>query len=281
MRICETIRGLRELLGEERRRGARIGFVPTMGFLHEGHLSLVDIAKRHSDFTVMSIYVNPLQFGPSEDFESYPRDPERDRKLTKERGVDVLFIPSDEEMYPRESLTFVEVEKITEGLCGASRPGHFRGVLTVVAKLLNIVQPRVAVFGQKDAQQALAIGRMVRDLNFPTEILIGPTVREKDGLALSSRNRYLSKEERRDATLIHRALDEARSAVESGERDAARIEQLVTGTLGRSELIEVDYVSVTDTEYCRKVDTIEGEVLVAVAAFVGKTRLIDNEILAA
>jgi pantoate--beta-alanine ligase len=279
VRISETIRDLRAVLDGERRAGGRVGFVPTMGFLHEGHLSLVDIAGRSSDVVVVSIYVNPLQFGPSEDFASYPRDLERDAKLARGRGVDVLFTPTDGEMYPEEILTFVDVQKITDGLCGASRPGHFRGVLTVVAKLLNIVQPDVAVFGRKDAQQAVAVRRMARDLNVPCDILIGPTVREEDGLALSSRNRYLSKAERKDAVLIHRALEEARSAVEAGERDASRLERLVTEILGRSDLIDVDYVSVVDTEYCGRLDRIEGGALLAVAAFVGKTRLIDNEIL--
>lgn len=279
MKVSETIGNLRSILAVERRAGMRVGFVPTMGYLHEGHLSLVDIARKNADIIVMSIYVNPLQFGPSEDFSRYPRDPQRDFELAKNRGVHVLFIPPDDEMYPEENLTFVDVERLTEGLCGASRPGHFRGVMTVVAKLLNIVDPDVAVFGRKDAQQALAIRKMVRDLNFPCEVVIGPTVREEDGLAMSSRNRYLSSGERKEALLIHEALLKARTAVEEGERDPGKIEKLMLDTLGRSELIAVDYVELTDTEYCHSIERIEGEILIAVAAVVGTTRLIDNEIL--
>jgi len=210
MRITKTIDETRLFLAEKRALGERIGFVPTMGYLHEGHLSLVDIARQQTSCVVMSIFVNPLQFGPGEDFERYPRDMDRDIRLASERSVDLVFAPEVSVLYPEESLTFVEVTKITEGLCGRTRPGHFKGVMTVVAKLFNIIEPDVSVFGQKDAQQIFAIRRMVKDLNFRTALIIGPTVREEDGLAMSSRNLYLSQEERRQALCIYQSLLEAK-----------------------------------------------------------------------
>ncbi len=276
MRITKTIDETRLFLAEKRALGERIGFVPTMGYLHEGHLSLVDIARQQTSCVVMSIFVNPLQFGPGEDFERYPRDMDRDIRLASERSVDLVFAPEVSVLYPEESLTFVEVTKITEGLCGRTRPGHFKGVMTVVAKLFNIIEPDVSVFGQKDAQQIFAIRRMVKDLNFRTALIIGPTVREEDGLAMSSRNLYLSQEERRQALCIYQSLLEAKQLVERGERDAAHIQDKMKEILTRSSDVKIDYISITDTSVLEPLQTIGGEVLIAVAAFVGNIRLIDN-----
>jgi pantoate--beta-alanine ligase len=247
-----------------------------MGYLHEGHLSLVDIAREHSSFIVLTVFVNPLQFGPGEDFEMYPRDLERDIRLASERGVDLFFAPDVVELYPEKNLTFVEVTKITDGLCGERRPGHFRGVMTVVAKLFNIVEPDVSVFGQKDAQQALAIKRMAMDLNFRGDVVIGPTIREEDGLAMSSRNKYLSENDRNQAVRIYQSLLEAKRLIREGERDATKLKNAMVTTLHRASQIKIDYVSITDTHMLVEHERISGEVLIAVAAFVGKTRLIDN-----
>jgi pantoate--beta-alanine ligase len=279
MRIAKTIAETRAILAEARRTGRTLGFVPTMGWLHEGHLSLVDVAKSHSSCVVMSIFVNPLQFGPREDYGSYPRDLERDAALAAGRGVDLLFAPGPEEMYPAENLTFVEVMKVTEGLCGASRPGHFRGVATVVAKLLNIVTPDVLVLGQKDAQQAVVLQQMVKDLNFPCRVIVAATVREEDGLAMSSRNRYLSPEERSHAALLSQALHDAAQSIRTGERDAGRIRERMEQSLRASPLIRVDYISITDSERLEEMKQVSGKILIALAAFVGGTRLIDNVML--
>jgi pantoate--beta-alanine ligase len=279
MRVSKTIDETRLFLSEARTQGNSIGFVPTMGYLHEGHLSLLDIAREHSSCVVMSIFVNPMQFSPLEDYQEYPRDFKRDLELASERGVDLVFAPEVEEIYPEKSMTFVEVTGITEGLCGESRPGHFRGVITVVAKLLNIVGPDVAVFGQKDAQQAIAIKRMVNDLDFPCSVIVGPTVRETDGLAMSSRNRYLSREERDHATLLYKSLLEAKRTVGEGEREVKNIIDRMKKLLAQSSHITVDYISITDTTLLEKCDRVDGEFLVAIAAFVGKTRLIDNIVI--
>jgi len=279
MRVSRIADEVRNILGVERSRGNSIGLVPTMGFLHEGHLSLVDVAKTHSSFVVMTVFVNPLQFGPLEDFEAYPRDLAKDRSLASGRGVDLLFAPDVKELYPEENLTFVEVTKITDGLCGGKRPGHFRGVMTVVAKLFNIIEPDVSVFGQKDAQQALAIKRMAADLNYRCKIIIGPTVRERDGLAMSSRNKYLSGEERRQAVALYRSLLAAERLIGEGERDTLVIKEEMANILGVSSQLKVDYISITDTRFLVELDRVSGEVLVAVAAFIGKTRLIDNVVV--
>lgn len=279
MRVCETIEETRQVLKEERSRGKCIGFVPTMGYLHEGHLSLVDIARKHSSTVVMSIFVNPLQFGPTEDYEEYPRDLNRDIRLASERGVDLLFTPGVAELYPEENLTFIEVKKITERLCGRSRPEHFKGVMTVVAKLFNIVEPDIAVFGQKDAQQAIAIKRMVKDLNYRCRVHIGPTVREKDGLAMSSRNRYISAGEREHALLLYKSLLAAKKSIEEGEKDAAAIKERIRMILEKSPHVKIDYISITDTMILEECEEVSGEILIAIAAYVGKTRLIDNLIL--
>ncbi|HBT20659.1 MAG TPA: pantoate--beta-alanine ligase [Peptococcaceae bacterium] len=257
-------------------QGRTIGLVPTMGYLHEGHLSLMRRSVEENDFTVASIFVNPTQFGENEDYDTYPRDLERDKKLAEEVGVDAVFAPSVEEMYPSGYCTYVEVLGLTEVMCGASRPGHFRGVTTVVSKLFNITQPDRAYFGQKDAQQALVIRRMIRDLNFPIEIVIMPIVRERDGLAMSSRNTYLNDEERKAALVVPKSLQKGKELLLSGEKKAERIIYAIKKIIEAEPLAKIDYVTVRDIETLREVETISGPVLVAVAVWIGKTRLIDN-----
>lgn len=260
----------------------RIGFVPTMGYFHEGHLALMRRAREENDFLVVSLFVNPTQFGPDEDYGRYPRDFERDKGLAEEEGVDLLFAPSVEDMYPEGYATYVEVTgRLTSSLCGVSRPGHFRGVTTVVAKLFNIVKPHRAYFGEKDAQQLRVIKRMVMDLNFDIEIVAVPTVREPDGLAMSSRNEYLSPEERKAALVLWRSLNLARSLVEAGERKADRIVSEMRRLIESEPLARIDYVEIVDSETLENVDVIEGEVLVALAVYIGTTRLIDNIVISA
>ena len=254
----------------------RVGLVPTMGYLHEGHLKLVRAARRQSRFVVVSIFVNPIQFGPKEDFRRYPRDFARDRRLLASAGADFIFYPGVKDMYPEGFATFVEVERLGDGLCGKSRPGHFRGVTTVVAKLFNIVLPDVAVFGAKDAQQAFVIRRMARDLCFHTRIVIMPTAREKDGLAMSSRNVYLTPEQRAEAPVLHRSLLLARRLIVQGERRAAKVKAAMRRMVRRESGGRIDYVEMVDTDELRPVKTIKGEVLVALAVCFGKPRLIDN-----
>jgi pantoate--beta-alanine ligase len=256
--------------------GRRIGFVPTMGFLHQGHLALVDEARRRTDAVIMSIFVNPLQFGPAEDLARYPRDLPRDRTLAAERGVDALFAPSSDTMYPRGSEVRVTPGPSADRWEGASRPGHFTGVLTVVAKLLHLVEPDVAVFGRKDVQQLTLVRQMVRDLNWPVEIAAVPTVREPDGLALSSRNTYLSPDDRARAVLLSRALQAAHLAWRNGERRAAALEELVRRELAREPRVVVEYVSIVEPETLAPVTTVAPDSVVAIAARVGSTRLIDN-----
>jgi pantoate--beta-alanine ligase len=261
------------------RRGARVGFVPTMGALHAGHLTLLDHARPGCDLVVASVFVNPTQFGPGEDFERYPRDLDADAHELERAGCDLLFAPSAADMYAADAATRVEVADLQDVLCGASRPGHFRGVATVVAKLFNLVQPQVAVFGQKDAQQAVILQRMVRDLDFPVEIRVAPIVRDTDGVALSSRNAYLSADERRDARLLRAALDAAVAALAGGARSAAAVTAAMRAVLAGGAAVRLDYTAVVDAATLRPLDTLSGRVLVAVAAFVGRTRLIDNVVL--
>jgi pantoate--beta-alanine ligase len=253
-----------------------VGFVPTMGYLHEGHLSLVRAAREDNPNVVASIFVNPTQFGPGEDFERYPRDEERDVSLLRDAGVDVVFMPSVEEMYPDGASTFVVVEGITDVLEGAHRPGHFRGVTTVVAKLFNVVQPTRAYFGRKDAQQLAAVRKMARDLRFDIEIAGLPTVREPDGLAMSSRNAYLSPEERQAALVLSKALGRAKELFDDGVRDAEALRSAMNELLGAEPLARVDYVSVADPETLQELSTIDGGALVSMAVRIGNTRLIDN-----
>ncbi|MBN6188638.1 pantoate--beta-alanine ligase [Aneurinibacillus sp. BA2021] len=279
MRTVSSIQELRSLLKEFRTK--KIGFVPTMGYLHEGHLSLVDKAKEMSDVVVMSIFVNPLQFGPNEDLDSYPRDLERDSRLAAARGVDILFFPSVEEMYPPGSKTMVAVRDITDALCGASRPGHFDGVSTVVTKLFNIVQPDYAFFGMKDAQQVAVITQMVQDLNIPTQVVPCPIVREADGLALSSRNVYLSAEERKQALVLSRSLARAREMVEAGERNAAALRAAIESTIQQSPLAQIDYIEIRSYPQLVPLTELRGSCLIALAVRFGRTRLIDNSMLVA
>ena len=262
-----------------RREGHAIGFVPTMGFLHEGHMSLIRLARKESDTCVVSIFVNPTQFAPGEDLSRYPRNFERDEALCRAEGTDIVFYPSAEQMYrPDHSVTVVE-ESLSRGLCGASRPGHFRGVATVVAKLFNQVLPHVAVFGEKDAQQLRVIRRMVRDLDFPVRIIPGPIVREPDGLAMSSRNVYLSPYERQEALCLRRALDRAEALFAGGERQTVRLKEALSAVLAGAPSARMDYIELVDDATLAPVSEIRAPCLVALAVFIGKTRLIDNTVL--
>jgi len=256
-----------------------VGLVPTMGFLHEGHLSLIRRAREECDHVVVSIFVNPTQFGPKEDLSKYPRDIDRDLKLIEPLGADLVWMPTPEIMYPKGYQTWVEVEAITKLLEGAMRPGHFKGVTTVVAKLFNGVQPHKAYFGQKDAQQAAVIRQMTRDLNFPIEIVVCPIVREPDGLAMSSRNVYLDAEQRKAATVLFRSLSAAKALYESGERDAEKVRGKMKEVLAGEPLAEVQYVSCADYDTLEELTEIKGKALLSMAVYVGKTRLIDNFVL--
>jgi len=279
MITLRTVPDMSAAVREAKAAGRTIGFVPTMGFLHEGHLSLVREARRVSDVVVVSIFVNPLQFGPKEDFRVYPRDIDRDSRLLEPLGVDYLFSPSEGEMYPPGHATFVEVQGLQDRLCGRSRPGHFRGVCTVVLKLFEIVRPDRAFFGQKDAQQALIITRMAADLNLGVTVETRPTVREPDGLALSSRNAYLSVEERRAATVLWRSLEEVRRECAGGETDAEALLRTMQGLIDREPLAKVDYLAIVRPDTLEPVSRVEGETLVALAVYFGRTRLIDNILL--
>jgi pantoate--beta-alanine ligase len=280
MNITHTIAETREIICRARAEGKSIGLVPTMGFFHEGHLSLMRQARKDNDLVVVSLFVNPIQFGPSEDFRDYPRDLDRDARVAEEVGVDLIFNPSVEEMYREGHNTYVAVRKLTEGLCGASRPGHFLGVTTVVLKLLNIIQPDRAYFGQKDYQQLKVIERMVRDLDVPVEIVPMPIIREPDGLAMSSRNLYLSPEERRAALVLCKSLaygqELLNQGVTSGEEELRRkVEEFIE----KEPLADIDYVAVVDPEDLDRLAEIEDKALLALAVRIGKTRLIDNKVM--
>ncbi len=262
-----------------RQAGRRIGFVPTMGYLHQGHLSLVRRARQLSRVTVVSLFVNPSQFGPGEDYDAYPRDVRRDSRLLEEAGCDLLFMPAVDRMYPPEHCTVVEVKGLTEVLCGASRPGHFRGVTTVVTMLFNIVRPHVAVFGQKDAQQAIVIRRMAADLHQDVDIVIAPTVREPDGLAMSSRNEYLTPQQRRQAPVLYQALQWARSQVQAGECRADVLLEGMRQLIKTESSGQIDYISLVDADRLQPVEDVSGRVLIALAVKFGKARLIDNVIV--
>ena len=276
VRIVRSTKAMQRISRELRREGKGIGLVPTMGCLHEGHLSLVRIARKKSDVLVVSIFVNPTQFGPEEDFKSYPRDFKRDRLLLEEEGCDMIFAPRMQDMYPDGYLTYLTVEEITGKLEGAARPTHFRGVTTIVAKLFNIVQPDIAVFGQKDAQQAVVLKKMVDDLNYGIKMIIAPTVREKNGLALSSRNKYLSKDERRQATVLYQSLCEAKRLIRGGERSAGRIVSRMKSLIRKQPSADLDYIAITDTRTLEPLNRLKGEVLISLAVRFGKARLIDN-----
>jgi pantoate--beta-alanine ligase len=279
VKICATIPEARSVCRDVRSGGKRLGLVPTMGALHEGHSSLVQAAKAQCDAVAVSIFVNPAQFGPKEDLSKYPRPFERDCRLLEKQGIDILFAPSVEEIYPEGSVTWVTVEGLSEKLDGRSRPGHFRGVTTIVAKLFNIIEPSVAFFGQKDAAQLAVIRRMVLDLSFPVEIVAGPIVREADGLAMSSRNAYLNGEERGRAVVLHRSLLGARQQFDAGERTAARLISAGKDLLANEPGVVLDYFEVVDPDTLDPVEKISKKTLVAVAAYVGSTRLIDNLLL--
>lgn len=276
IRVVNRIEDVRNTVKEWKNQGLSVGFVPTMGYLHEGHQSLIKKAYEENDRIVVSIFVNPMQFGPTEDLDTYPRDLERDSKICKDAGANLIFHPEDKEMYKNDFLTFVDVNGLTEGLCAKSRPIHFRGVCTVVTKLLNIVYPDRIYFGQKDAQQLAIIKRMVRDLNIDVEVIGCPIVREEDGLARSSRNVYLSTEEREAATILNKSLSKAKTLIENGEKSSEVIINQIKETINSEPLARIDYVEVVDNLSMEKVKYIEKSVLVATAVYIGKTRLIDN-----
>jgi pantoate--beta-alanine ligase len=279
MKVITKIAEMQKEADRLRMQGKKIGLVPTMGYLHEGHLSLIREAKKRSDVVVMSIFVNPTQFGPDEDFEDYPRDFNRDVELAKSVGCDIIFYPDAKDVYPVPYLTYVEVEKITKVLCGVSRSTHFRGVTTIIAKLFNIVKPHLAIFGQKDAQQAIVIKRMVTDLNFDIEIIVAPIVREKDGLAMSSRNTYLSKNQRKQALVLYRSLMAAKKMIEAGERNTTILKSRMREMIEQQPEAVIDYIEIVDTMNLEPQTELHGEVLIALAVKIGKPRLIDNIIV--
>ncbi len=279
MEVFENIPAMKQFVRMKKAEGKTIGFVPTMGYLHSGHLSLIKKSTSQNDVTVISIFVNPTQFGENEDLDQYPRDFERDCRLAQEAGADAVFFPTAGMMYPEGYKTYVEVVDITKRLCGVTRPTHFKGVTTVVTKLFHIVAPDRAYFGQKDAQQLLVIRRMVKDLNMDIEIVGCPIVRETDGLAMSSRNLYLSGEERMQATVLNQSLEMAEKMIDSGERDSNTVKKAIKEKIGTMELARIDYVELVDTESLLPAQRITGEVLIALAVYFGETRLIDNRIL--
>jgi pantoate--beta-alanine ligase len=279
MKIARTIKAVRKLVKASHGEGQSVGFVPTMGALHRGHISLIEAAVKKTDFVVVSIFVNPTQFGPAEDFGKYPRPLKADLAICRKAGVDVVFVPAAKEIYGEGNLTWVNVEKISEPLCGEFRPGHFRGVATVCAKLFNIIMPDVAFFGQKDAQQAVIIKRMAADLNMPLKIVVCPTVREADGLAMSSRNQYLSKEERKYAAYVYKSLQKCRQMIVDGVKDSSKITSQMRKILNKVPSIKIEYVSIVDAETLEPINRLAGKVLAAVAVKIGTTRLIDNVLL--
>ncbi len=278
MKVVKTIKEVRETVGEWRKQGLSVGLVPTMGYLHEGHQSLIK-KSGENDRTVVSVFVNPIQFGPNEDFAAYPRDLERDTLRCEQAGADLIFAPEASEMYASDFSSFVDMTGPTDELCGLRRPGHFRGVCTVVSKLFNIVKPDRAYFGQKDAQQLAVIRRMTRDLSFDIEIVGCPIVREEDGLAKSSRNTYLSDEERKAAVVISRSLKVGREMIENGENSASKVTGAITELIESEPLAKIDYIKAVNADSIEPVENISGRVLIAAAVYIGKTRLIDNFIV--
>jgi len=276
MRLLTSIKKMQKLSLSLKRQGKKISFVPTMGALHRGHLSLVKRAKKLGDFVVTSIFVNPTQFGPKEDYRKYPRDLKKDKELLQKAGCDLIFAPRVKDIYPVGYLTYIDVEELSQKLEGASRPGHFKGVCTVVAKLFNIVQPDFAIFGQKDAQQALIIKKMAEDLDFPVKIIVSPTVREKDGLACSSRNSYLITEERNQAKILYQSLKLGEKMIKAGEKNPLKVIKKMTEMIKQVPLAKIDYIALTDTQTLEPVRKIKGELLLSLAVKFGKTRLIDN-----
>ena len=279
VKIIKTVREMHRAADRIRQAGLRIGLVPTMGYLHEGHLSLVRQALKVTDWVVVSIFVNPLQFGPTEDLAAYPRDIDRDLELIDQYGVHLAYLPDEREIYPGDFATSVRVTNLTERLCGASRPGHFEGVTTIVTKLFAAVKPHVAIFGQKDAQQTIVIQRMVRDLNLDVEILMAPTVREADGLAMSSRNAYLSAEERREAPALYRALTVGQKMIAQGERRAQKVIEAMRDVIEPQRSAKIDYIEAVDAKDLTPVAELKNSVLLAVAVRFGNARLIDNALI--
>ncbi|MFQ5455008.1 MAG: pantoate--beta-alanine ligase [Nitrospirota bacterium] len=276
MKVIYNIREMQRVSEGHRNSQMVIGFVPTMGFFHKGHISLIKEAKRISDISAASIFVNPVQFGKGEDYKVYPVDIDGDIKKAEEIGIDYLFIPSASDIYPGGYKTFIDVKKITESLCGKSRTGHFRGVATIVVKLFNIIKPHKVLLGQKDFQQALVIRELVKDLNMDIDVIVMPTIRERDGLAMSSRNSYLNKRERESATLLYRSLKLAERMIKDGEKSPERILSEMKNIIQREDIADIDYISICDPETLQEIDRIEGKILIALAVFIGKTRLIDN-----
>ena len=279
MEILTTIKETRDKVKEWKAQGLKVALVPTMGYLHEGHRSLIDRAHKENDKVVVSIFVNPMQFGPNEDLDAYPRDLDRDAAICEAGGVDIIFHPSVEEMYGPDFQSYADMHVLPEKLCGASRPVHFRGVQTVVSKLFHIIPAQRAYFGQKDAQQLAIIRRMVIDMDFDIEIIGCPIIREDDGLAKSSRNTYLSEEERKQAVILNHSLNNGMEAIEAGEKDAAKIKQIITDNLNTCPLAKIDYVEVVSFDTIQPIEKVEGAVLIAIAVYIGTTRLIDNRII--
>ena len=279
MKICYTVDDVRKEVKEWKKQGLSVGFVPTMGYLHEGHRSLMEAARKENDKVVVSIFVNPMQFGPTEDLESYPRDLDKDSKLCEGVGVDLIFHPEPEEMYPEGFCSYVDMNGLTTELCGKSRPIHFRGVQTVVLKLFNIVTPDNAYFGQKDAQQLAVVTRMVKDLSVDTKIHGCPIIREEDGLAKSCRNTYLSETERQAALILSQSLQVGKALIEQGETDATVVKKAISDKIATEPLARIDYVDVVDFDTITPIEQIKGNTLVAIAVYIGKTRLIDNFII--
>lgn len=276
MKVIKSIKELKVIINEWKSKGNTIGFVPTMGYLHEGHESLIKNSVKENSKTIVSIFVNPMQFAPNEDLDKYPRDLEKDSELCEKNSVDIIFNPEVNEMYSNDFNTYVDINGLSEGLCGKSRPNHFRGVCTVVTKLLNIVTPNKAYFGEKDAQQLAIIRRIVTDLNIDTEIIGCPIIREEDGLAKSSRNTYLSKEEREAAIILNKSLNKAKKSLDAGERNAKVIKKIIENEVSEEKLAKIDYIEVVDLLSLEEIDNIEKDILIAIAVFIGKTRLIDN-----
>ncbi|CAM2943594.1 pantoate--beta-alanine ligase [Hathewaya histolytica] len=279
MKILKSITEVRKQINEWKSEGYSVGLVPTMGYLHDGHKSLIEKAHSQNNKVIVSIFVNPIQFGPNEDYDKYPRDIEKDSKLCESAGADIIFNPEVSEMYPEEILTSVKLKNLANGLCGAKRPGHFDGVCTVVSKLFNIVNPTRAYFGEKDAQQLAVIKKMVKDLNFDIEVVSCPIVREVDGLAKSSRNTYLSQDERNSALVLNKSLLEAKKEIEKGETSANKIKDLILSIISSEPVAKVDYVEVVNFNTIKDTEKILNETLIAIAVYIGKTRLIDNIII--
>jgi len=279
MKIIKKINIMQQIAREYRSKKIKVGFVPTMGYLHQGHISLIKAARKENNIVIISIFVNPAQFSPGEDFDKYPRDLKRDVSIAEKEGVDIIFHPCPEAMYPENFSTYVVEESLTRVFCGVSRPGHFRGVTTVVAKLFNILIPNVAYFGQKDMQQAIIINRMIRDLNIPVKIRILSIVRDKDGLALSSRNKYLNFEERKEALILYHCICLAERKVKQGETRPHILKKMIERKINSKKLVKIDYIDIVDLENFRPVKKIDKNSLLALAVWIGGTRLIDNTIL--